>query len=395
MHAPAAPGDVRILAADTALGACSVALLGDGRVPVHRWQAMPRGHAEALAPMVRAVLAEAGVAARDLDRLAVTTGPGTFTGQRVGLAFMRGLRLALDRPLVGVTTLEAMAAAAVHEAGAFPVGVLHEARRGEVYGALYAGRAPILPVQVQPFEAMLEAFAREADSRAWGSLAFAGTGTEAGAAWWSGHGRQAHATGVRQPDARFVAELGLYAAVPEGVVRPLYLRPPDAKLPARRPWGDLSLRLAGPGDAGLVAALQAATMTTPWEASFFSGLLESPAGLALVAEIDGTAVGFALARVVADEAEILGIGILPVHRRKGMGVQLLREAARRTALRGARTLFLEVDAGNAPARALYDRVDFRAVGTRKGYYAGEGGGDALILRAVLGAAGLGNSPDLV
>ena len=68
---------------------------------------MDRGHAEALAPMVEDAMR--GIAFADLDRLAVTTGPGTFTGQRVGLAFMRGLRVALHRPLIGITTLAAMA----------------------------------------------------------------------------------------------------------------------------------------------------------------------------------------------------------------------------------------------------------------------------------------------
>ena len=92
---------MKTLAVDTALGACSVAITADGETLAHHWVAMPRGHAEALAPMVEQAMAEAGFAFADLDRLAVTTGPGTFTGQRVGLAFMRGLRIALGKPLIG------------------------------------------------------------------------------------------------------------------------------------------------------------------------------------------------------------------------------------------------------------------------------------------------------
>jgi len=108
---------VKILAVDTALGACSAALLQDGRVLSRRWTAMERGHAEALAPMVDEVMREANLTFQMLDRLAVTVGPGTFTGQRVGLAFMRGLRVALEKPLVGVTSLAAMAEQARSEAG--------------------------------------------------------------------------------------------------------------------------------------------------------------------------------------------------------------------------------------------------------------------------------------
>ena len=79
---------------------------------------MERGHAEALAPVVQEVMRGHDFAS--LDRLAVTVGPGTFTGQRVGLAFMRGLKLALGKPLIGVTSLEAMAAAALAETGRPP-----------------------------------------------------------------------------------------------------------------------------------------------------------------------------------------------------------------------------------------------------------------------------------
>src|SRR6202161_1174559 len=104
---------MRILSGDTALGACSVAVLEDDLVRAHRFEVMARGHAEALAPMVESAMRGAGLGFADLDRLAVTTGPGTFTGQRVGLAFMRGLRVALKKPLIGLTTLEAIAAQAM------------------------------------------------------------------------------------------------------------------------------------------------------------------------------------------------------------------------------------------------------------------------------------------
>src|SRR5215475_11489625 len=103
---------MKLLAVDTALGACSVALLEDGNVLAHVFEPMDRGHAERLAPMVDQAMKHARVDFAALDRLAVTVGPGTFTGQRVGLAFMRGLRLVLKIPLIGVTTLEVMAAAA-------------------------------------------------------------------------------------------------------------------------------------------------------------------------------------------------------------------------------------------------------------------------------------------
>jgi len=100
---------VRILAFDTALGACSAAVWADGLVLARAFEPRSRGHAEALLPMIEAVLAEAGLRLDALDRLAVTVGPGSFAGTRVGLAAARGLALATGLPLVGVTTLEAVA----------------------------------------------------------------------------------------------------------------------------------------------------------------------------------------------------------------------------------------------------------------------------------------------
>jgi tRNA threonylcarbamoyladenosine biosynthesis protein TsaB len=101
-----------VLALDTALSACSVALVEGGQTLVSRVEPMARGQAERLAPMVNQVMVGAGLSFKSLDRIAVTRGPGAFTGLRIGLAFARGLALALDKPCVGLSTLEVLAAAA-------------------------------------------------------------------------------------------------------------------------------------------------------------------------------------------------------------------------------------------------------------------------------------------
>ncbi len=98
-----------VLAIDSALDACSVAIARDGQVLAHISEQMNRGQAERLAPMVREAALQAGVAFDQIDRVAVTTGPGSFTGVRVGLSFARALALSLDKPCIGVSTLEALA----------------------------------------------------------------------------------------------------------------------------------------------------------------------------------------------------------------------------------------------------------------------------------------------
>jgi len=210
-----------ILAVDTALGACSVAVLDGEKVLAHRFEEMARRHAEALAPMVEETMRQAGIGFAALERLAVTTGPGTFTGQRVGLAFMRGLRVALKKPLVGITTLEAMAVAT----GAERAAAIHDAKRDEAYLLLREGGDIVLSPTVMPFR---EALAR---IRAFGPCALCGTGAAAAKAELDA---EFHLTEIRQPDALWVARLALTRAPSDTPPSPLYLRAPDAKLPGAK-----------------------------------------------------------------------------------------------------------------------------------------------------------------
>lgn len=211
---------MRILAVDTALGACSVAILDGDKVLAHRFAIMERGHAEALAPMVEAAMNDAASEFSSLDRLAVTTGPGTFTGQRVGLAFMRAMRIALGKELVGLTTLSVMAQEAMWQTKRAVGVALHDARRGEVYLEIVGA------IELSPCVLSLE----DAVARASGlgdRSVLAGTAAMRAKEQLP----KAILSDVRQPDALWVAKLALASPSPEAPPKPLYLRPPDAKLP--------------------------------------------------------------------------------------------------------------------------------------------------------------------
>ncbi len=215
-----------VLALDTALEACSVAVLGDGRPLAARCEPMARGHQERLAPMVAEVVAEAGLAFHDLDRIAVTVGPGSFTGLRVGLAFAKAMSLALDIACVGVGTLEALAVSTPGWRQAPLLLAALDARRDHVYLQAFSDGAPLTePANLSLPEAL--ALAARLGLQAATPVVGSGVGLLA-AAGGPGTGEPA----LIDPVA--LARLAAARPVPSGRPAPLYLRAPDAKTIAER-----------------------------------------------------------------------------------------------------------------------------------------------------------------
>ena len=225
---------MRILAFDTTAGACSAAILGpDGAIIAHRAVALARGHAERLMPMLREVLEDAGVAVGALDLIAVTTGPGTFTGIRIGLAAARGLALASGVPLLGVSSFAAVAAAvAPEERAARRLVVAVESRRPDLFVQAFDAAGGVSPPAAVPPEGLARWIGP-------GDLLLAGDGAARAAAILEAAGRaKASLCHAGPPDAADVARVARVtwrpgAAAPPAV--PHYLRAPDVTLP--RPGG--------------------------------------------------------------------------------------------------------------------------------------------------------------
>lgn len=217
---------MNILALDTSMGACSAAVLrtAEGARRLDAFQVeMQRGHAEALMPLVDKVLTEAGIAARAIDVIAATVGPGSFTGVRIAIAAARGLALVTDAKLFGTDSLTVMARAALMErlAPAGPFAVAVDARRGMLYLGVYDARAGRIegPLLIAPEDAvtLLPPELRLAVGSGAHLLADA-----AGA-------RLEPALPTLQPSAEALAEIALESGETTAMLRPLYLRPPDAK----------------------------------------------------------------------------------------------------------------------------------------------------------------------
>jgi tRNA threonylcarbamoyladenosine biosynthesis protein TsaB len=216
---------MRLLAIDTALGACSAAVFNNEWVGVlaHETLAMTRGHAEALMPLIARVLLRAKVTVGDLDRIVVTTGPGSFTGLRVGIAAARGLALASGKPAVGITTLSAFAAPHVAANRTLPVVAAIDARHDQVYLQVVgsAGRT-LVPPRLTPLREALRVAAA-------GSARVTGTAANMiAAAWPPGVAPPSVVDQRTAPDIEWIAKLGSISALTGEPPKPFYLRAPDA-----------------------------------------------------------------------------------------------------------------------------------------------------------------------
>lgn len=222
---------MKVLAFDSSAGACSAAILGaDGAILAHRSRMLARGHAEVLMPMVQEVLAGAALDFSTLDLLAVTTGPGTFTGIRIGLAAARGLALASGLPLIGVTSLEAAAAgvAQVERTGRMLL-VTIDSRRDDLFiQAFDHENRPLSP----PASVASGDLARSVPA---GALLIAGDAAARACDVLAAAGRPvALASAVGPPDAIHVAQLARARwrpGQPEPLPQPTYLRAPDVTRP--------------------------------------------------------------------------------------------------------------------------------------------------------------------
>jgi len=210
-----------LLAIDTTGPDCSAALRIAGRADLVVSEAIGRGHAERLAPMVAGLLAEAGLVPRDLTRIGVTVGPGSFAGTRVGTAFARGLALACGVPAVGISNLAVMARMAPQR----PLAVLHDARRGEVILQAFHNGAAVGSDAERVAVAGLEARIRD---HAGPAAHIAGSGADLLAS-----GAFAD-TGVRAVSLPALLDLVAQADPAGAPPSPFYARPPDAKLPGGR-----------------------------------------------------------------------------------------------------------------------------------------------------------------
>lgn len=317
-----------VLAIDTCLARCAVCLFDSSQkhALAQEHLDMQRGHAEALAPMVQRVIASSGKKIGDIERISVTTGPGTFTGLRIGLSFARALGLARNIPVIGTDTLQAFRLSTDQKTLALPSG-----NSGYAFVSVRGQhQIELVPVEeVDPSDFV------------------AGT-----------------------PDLIAVAQWAASQAATNQMPEPVYIRAPDAKpqVIVKQVHADAATKLS---------TLHHSAFTKGWSAEEIANMFEVTGTVALLAEIANEAVGFAIIRSIADQAELLTIATLPSRRKLGVASRLLSHALPAARALGATTMFLDVAASNTAAHQLYFKLGFTESGRRKSYYAT--GDDAILM----------------
>ncbi len=210
-----------VLAFDTSMGECSAALWHDGKIIATESEAERNRQTELLVPMIESVMKQAKVTLPETGLIVTTSGPGSFTGIRIGLAVARSLRLALHIPILAVSTLELLAWQAVRPAKSGTILSAINAYRGEVYVQAFRYEGALKPLtlaQSLPHD-QLEGFAAA-------YRPFIAAGDLEGV--YSG------AQGALRPDAAALAEYAALhpLAIEDYPPQALYIRPPDAKLPS-------------------------------------------------------------------------------------------------------------------------------------------------------------------
>lgn len=360
-----------ILGINTVGDACEAALVRDGAVVAELSEPMQQGHDARLAPLVQKLMVDAGTAFAALDRIAVVVGPGSFTGVRVGVAFARGLALSLDKPAVGVTSLEAL--------DGLP-------REGNVLGLLLAKRRP--PERTWWIQRIAGGRGieepGEADEAAVRAIA-AQPGALCGAIASLGsvlnlHQRESAPTAAAA--ACFVARLPDRDLPPP---RPVYVRKPDAT--PMRSGRPMSLRPAVISDAADLSRLHAAAFDDGWSKDDFATWLARAEAMTIVGG-DRDAVAFGLALAAGADAELLTIATGQDQRRAGWGRRIFEALDTEAVNRGLERWVLEVACNNLPAIGLYRSSGFVEIGVRKAYYrTRDGRVDALVMSRKVGPAG--------
>ena len=372
-----------ILAVDTTNNACSAAVYDGAKncVVGYQYNEMPRGHAEHLPKMIKDAMSAANVQFNQLGKIVTTTGPGSFSGVRIGLSAAKGFAIALDIPLVGVGSLETVASG-VDGFENNRILAAFDARHDQVYVQLFEnGCAITQPDILSPQEAaqLVEKEFGDKVTIVVGSASHILLGLNANLEL---------ALSGQFPDARVAARVAAKVAAKiadrqdvkemnQNSVHPIYLRRADAK--AQKPLlnvqpSKVQLVIATSAYCEILAEIHRQGFVDHWSKDSIAASLQSPTTSGYIAVDDNqNPFGFIIVRDGAGEREILTIAVQINARRRKVASALLNRIIDDAKENKFEKIFLEVNTQNFSARSLYDSFGFEVCGARKNYYTSQDG----------------------
>lgn len=379
--------DMKVLAIDSSGLTASVAVVEDSRTIAEYTVDYKKTHSQTLLPMIDEVAKMTELELSDIDAIAVSGGPGSFTGLRIGSATAKGLGLALDKPLIHVPTVDGLAYQ-VYGCGDIICPIM-DARRNQVYTGIYtfsakAGKKegtrevePVFQVLRMQMAIAVEDLIRRLNNYN-RPVVFLGDGVPVY--------REMLSAGLKVPysfapsymnrqRAAVIGALGIryykagkYETAMEH--QPEYLRQSQAERERaqRERTAKTLIREMKAEDAAAVAEIEYQTFPDHWSQNAVLDTLSNPQTVCLLAEKAGKAAGYLLAYLAGGEAEIARIAVPEGLKRQGIGKKLLQLLEETCKEKQVGRLLLDVRESNREARAFYQKMAFQEDGVRKGFY---------------------------
>ena len=360
---------MKILGVDTTGVNCSVAVVEDQKILAEFSINNNITHSEVLMPMIEGMLRIAKIEVQELDYLALSNGPGSFTGVRIGAAAIKGIAQGLGRPVIEVPTLDAIAYNVLEPQSGTLVVPIMDARRNQVYAAVYEEYLGT-PARVSDYlavdiDALIEYVKGLLQNEKYTKVIFLGDGTGPYAEKLEGFqiakpsDLLAKGTSVALLSRFSVEKAKNYADV-----EVFYLRKPQAE----REKSEVSFKLATKYDVDDLYDLEVSTFTIPWTKNSLENAIIDEKGIFVIAEKEGEVVGYIGMYKILEEGHINNIAVKRKYKGEGIATKLFYELKRIGAERGVEAYTLEVRVSNLPAINLYKKLGFKEEGRRKNYY---------------------------
>ncbi len=373
---------MKILTVDTSTSMATAAVYEDGKLLSLNSSMAPKGHSQKIFGLIKQVIVEANIKVEDIDIFGCSIGPGSFTGLRIGATAVTGLAHGLRKKLIGIPTLDVLAAGIFRFDGM--ICSMLDAQRNSVYSAVYRWEENELVkledfgvIEIDKIEeriaSLLQKFSNIDFSNNKKNVVFCGDALpiyEERIKAFNAFSAIIPQGGLIYPSASALAWLvdkRKDDSSNPGELRLEYIRKAQAEVEYshRNPINIRKMRI---DDIDQVHEIENMSFRTPWSKEAFFEELKNLLSMYLVAEVGGRIAGYCGLWKIIDEAHITNVGVHPGYQGMGIGEMLMKEAMINSKEDGMDKMTLEVRTSNLAALNLYKKLNFKSAGIRKGYY---------------------------